>query len=72
MHQVDHGVENRVNPLYQIDQFLEFLGSSPSSQSTSQSGLLVPLVAIEAAFLEKASLRRNGIDIDAKTSGIFL
>lgn len=56
----DQEIENMVKPLYQIGQFFGFFESFSSSQSTSWSGLLVPLVAIEAAWLEKTGLRANG------------
>ena len=40
-------------PLYHTGQFLGFNWSLPSFQSTSKSGLLVPVVLIDVAFPEK-------------------
>ncbi len=45
-----------VMPLYHIGQFLGFVGSSSPSQSTSKSGLLVPVVPTEVALRDNGGL----------------
>ena len=55
-------IKPMVTPLYHIGQFLGFAGSSSSSQSTSKSGSVVPVVPSEVLLRERAG-PRDTIDI---------